>query len=227
MLTLHKLPEGFIVTSEETPKGSDLIIWTGNTVEHFPKQGTPQIKYGCTVESVNYSGTTHKDWKKVIAQQDQIDFSSLSEKEQKEIGWFDVEKLAKEASKREISLLFGERINKGDIDEQVKIGGLTIVTSGESLYKEGFQKAQELLLDRRFTLEGMTEFGQFMIRQYALFRNHDDNFSERMLSEFLSQHKSWEIIIEMEEYGTISRDFKDINYRPKFTNGKIKILKIK
>jgi hypothetical protein len=86
MHILHKIPEGFIVCSDEKPKGSDLIMWTGETVEHFPKQGTPNIKYGCVVESVNYSGTTHEKWKKVIAQQHEIDFSGLSEEEQKEIG---------------------------------------------------------------------------------------------------------------------------------------------
>jgi hypothetical protein len=48
--TLHKLPEGFIISSDEQPKGSDLIMWTGNTVEHFPKQGTPNINYGCVVD---------------------------------------------------------------------------------------------------------------------------------------------------------------------------------
>ncbi len=89
--TLHKLPEGFIITSDELSKGSDLIMWTGDTIEHFPKQGIPNIKYGCVVESVNYSGTTNGKWKKVIAQQDQIDFSYLDILSQQRVGYFNID----------------------------------------------------------------------------------------------------------------------------------------
>jgi hypothetical protein len=217
MLTLHKLQEGFIVTSEETPKGSDLIIWTGNTVEHFPKQGTPQIKYGCIVESVNYSGTTHKDWKKVIAQQDQIDFSSLSEEEQKEIGWFDVEELALNET---------SDIDNSQFDRGVIYG-----------FHKGFKKAVELLSDRRFTGEDLANYLNFVEDYYYY---HSDTWYDRdtdepvkratMFFKFKSQLKSWEIEVEMEPYTVLEMSklpLGTVNAKPKFTNGKLKILKIK
>jgi hypothetical protein len=80
-----------------------------------------------------------KQARKVIAQQDQIDFSFLSEEEQKRIGWFDVEELAKSAN----GYLPYARDTKG--------------ISFDEGYKEGFQKAQELLSDRRFTLEDILD----------------------------------------------------------------------
>lgn len=214
-LTLHKLPEGFIVTSDEKPEIGELYIDDTNLVRR----------------SVMGSGTywdNRNSYRKVIAQQDQIDFSALTEEEQKKIGWFDVENLAKEASKRQINLLFGERINKGDIDEQVKIGGLTIVTSGESLYKEGFQKAQELLSDRRFTLEKVGELLQQIVRiipEQELRKWTKESFVKHFAA---LQNCSWTIEVEMEEYvqEETGTELKWVGRRPKFTNDKIKILKL-
>ena len=193
--TLHKLPEGFIVTSDEQAKEGEL--------GYIPFQGG----YIKTV------GTYFADdWKKVIAQQDQIDFSALTEEEQKEIGWFDVERI-----QREKFLEFRAMISETPEKNLFEIG-----------VREGFQKALELLSDRRFTSEHMTEFGQFMIRQYVLFMNRDDNFSKRMLSEFLSQHKSWTIEVETEEYvqEETGTELKWVGRRPKFTDGKLKVTKI-
>jgi hypothetical protein len=112
---LHKLKEGFIVTSDEEievenkifyPLTNTIFIWDGN----MPSR--------------------HEDLK-VIAQQDQINFSGLSEEKQKKIGWFDVGKLAQKyaKSKFEVSTAWGS-------------------------YVDGFQKAQELLSDR-FSLDDL------------------------------------------------------------------------
>ena len=57
--------------------------------------------------------TNKSEIKKVIIQQNQIDFSGLSEEEQKEIWWFDVEKLACEHCKH--SDLQQPKITKGKI----------------------------------------------------------------------------------------------------------------
>jgi hypothetical protein len=206
--TLHKLSEGFIITSDERPNGSDLIMWAGDAVEHFPKQGTSNIKYGCVVESVNYLGTAHKNWKKVIAQQDQIDFSSLSEEEQKKIGYFDTEKFLKD----EIDYWYN------------KTGSLT----SEEIIRRTFSmslKAQELLSDRAFTLEDLINnfkpvFDKFIneggtngnSEDWVQWQNVVDWFPKFLQS--LSQLKSWPVELEME--GEI----------PKFTNSRVKILNV-
>lgn len=217
--TLHKIPEGFVITSDETPKGSDLIMWTGNTVEHFPKQGTPQINYGCIVESVNYSGTLHENWKKVIAQQNQIDFSSLSEEEQKKIGWF--------------SLIPTKYCipNKHYISEDDK-------KCYDVGYVDGFQKAQELLSDRVFTLEHIRKAIKYG-SDFAFSCTHSSDYmtkeelknaeqSEEQFIQSLSQPKSWKIEIEMEQYvqEETGTELKWVGLRPKFIDGKIKITKI-
>ena len=186
---------------------------------------------------VNSSLMTHEWCKskqpKVIAQQDQIDFSSLTEEEQKEIGWFDIEKFSKEASKKKVKLIYGERINNGDIDEYVKTGGLVIVTCGEPLYKEGFQKAQELLSDRVFTLEDVVKIVHMWDNHIIIYEEDKGSFSA--IEKFIQsrfQPKSWKIEVEMRQecpYDFTSRctmDRCDCVKTPKFTNGKLKILKI-
>ena len=73
---LHKLPEGFIVTSDEEIKEYDKILCLED------------MKIDYATDRTNH----HRNlFLKVIAQQDQIDLSGLLEEEQKKIGWFDVE----------------------------------------------------------------------------------------------------------------------------------------
>jgi hypothetical protein len=67
---LHKLKEGFIITSDEEISLNDSILNTKTLLIEVWRH--PHI-------------TTTPYFKKVIAQQDQIDFSALSEGEQKEI----------------------------------------------------------------------------------------------------------------------------------------------
>jgi hypothetical protein len=187
---LRKTSEGFIITSDEEIKDRDFTLSpTDNTVFQMHKVFV-------SVDIGNY--------KKVIAQQDQIDFSALSEEEQKEIGWFDVEKLAsKEYSP--------------NIYNSYAIDG----------YKKGFQKSQELLSDRRFSLDE--------VRQsfWKCFENRGLGYSVTMgdleveLSKSLSQ-KSWKVEVEVEKetlYTDDGLDYKG-NLIPKLTNDKIKILKL-
>lgn len=68
--TLHKIKESFIVTSNEAIQKEDLVL--DDKFQIF------EVDYIDAYTKIN-------PWKKVIAQQDQIDFSSLSEEEQKEI----------------------------------------------------------------------------------------------------------------------------------------------
>jgi hypothetical protein len=123
-LTLHKLPEGFIVTSDEKPEIGELYLDDTNSVRR----------------SVMGSGTywgNRNSYRKVIAQQDQIDLSTLSEEEQKKIGWFDVEKIQKEKF-----LKFRAMITEISEKNLFEIG-----------IREGFQKAQELLSDKHKSWE--------------------------------------------------------------------------
>lgn len=191
-LTLHKLKEDFVITSDDKP----LRDYKGLMLNRV------------SLSLTNDMGVSLMGWfLKVIAQQDQIDFSSLTEEEQKEIGWFDIKNL------------INRLISKGFIhpNDGAKKEGVEL----------GFQKAQELLSDRVFTLKELLDF-----------LNNEDNHIEgelgnscidvRTLINFVSQPISWKIEVEMERtrYPKGDDGWEDV-YKPKFTGGKLKILKIK
>jgi hypothetical protein len=161
-MTLHKLQEGFIVTSDESMLLNDICFQRNfeNTLHQLIKiENEFQLKMA---NSKDGSFTKLK----VIAQQDQIDFSALTEEEQKEIGWFDVDEFAQ-------NRFTGSYDN--DTNYNLRFG-----------FKEGFQKAQELLSDRRFTLEDMKR----------CFFNGGDMKDESEWNHYiqsLSQPKSWQI----------------------------------
>jgi GTPase Era involved in 16S rRNA processing len=75
-LTLHKLTEGFFICSDEQIKENDKFIIECTIGTNF-----------FTILTANKidAKNTIKDHFKLIAQQDQIDFSALSEEEQQEI----------------------------------------------------------------------------------------------------------------------------------------------
>jgi len=70
---LHKLPEGFIITSNQQPVNGLYLDTYINKVKN-----TNGAEYGI-----------NEITKQVIAQQNQIDFSNLTEEEQEEIGWIE------------------------------------------------------------------------------------------------------------------------------------------
>lgn len=192
--TLHKLPEGFIVTSNEQAKEGEL--------GYIPFQGGDIKTVG------KYFAD---DWKKVIAQQDQIDFSALTEEEQKEIGWFDVEKEAMSYLDKNYSLSY-ERTTWQKLHEKT--------------YTAGFQKSQELLSDRRFTLDDMIDCFN-SAREYRM----KNVFAYDEARDYIQslQPKSWTIEVEMGEY-SLNSDGEPIGFpdmsKPKFTDGKLKVTKI-
>lgn len=203
--TLHKLPEGFIVTSNENILIGERYLDDSNSIRH-------------SITSEGEYWKVRKNYKKVIAQQGQIDFSSLSEEEQKEIGWFDVEKLAKKSYER-----FTPMESKLSLDELIqRTGGYNIG------FKEGFQKRQELLSDRKFTLEDMREaYNQGMKNLYVFLLGEVYERNFEVLIQSLPQHK-WNVEIQHECEG-VKREGESCNKNNNCTYpncGKIKILKL-
>jgi alpha-galactosidase/6-phospho-beta-glucosidase family protein len=201
--TLHKLPEGFVITSDEIIKEGDEVIHIGNPSFTFNES---MRKFLC------------EDCKKIIAQQDQIDFSALSEEDQKKIG----------LNNYDFSKMFYDilKATYPEFDEWVEA-------------KE-YKKAQELLSDRRFTLEDMLGLLE-VCKESAVIGT--TVFIERKAKEYIESlsQKSWNIEIELDWYmpqsngkisdGKITHEKAlDPKYNtlaiPKLTNNKIKILKI-
>lgn len=116
--TLHKLPQGFVITSNEEPYNNDLCLYSNQEIMPFDgKQG----------EVWNYELC-----KKIIVEQNNIDFSSLSEEEQKIIGYFDIEEYAIKQAE-----------NSSKYSEYDYIEG----------FIEGFKKSQEIQGDKLFIFE--------------------------------------------------------------------------
>jgi hypothetical protein len=204
-LTLNKLPEGFIVTSDEKPKkgdkmrfniGSDTVICTNvdettvyHSKGHYDKDGTI----------------------KVVVQQDQISFSEdIPEEKLREIGWFD-------AKPEMIPFPDSEGLRDG---KEIK----TWMNGWKEGHVEGFQKSQELLSDRRFTLEEVGELFQQIVRiipEQELRKWTKESFVKHFGS---LENRSWTIEVEME---LDSHDLTTSEWlKPKFYNGKLKVTKI-
>ena len=151
-MKLHKIKQGYILTSDEEIKEGNLILSderdniqqnNGNPIWKLEKVEKTENKWifvtGRPDEGLN------PDWcKKVIAQQSQIIFSELTKEEQKLIGWFDV-----------FDVEDNKNIHKWvqDVITEQK-HWLNAQDSVEPVYYgivKGFQKAQELLSDRMFT----------------------------------------------------------------------------
>jgi hypothetical protein len=204
--SLHKIPEGFIITSDETPdKMYQGFYYLDGKLFHTDKT---MLQTGC---------------KKVIVQQDQIDFSALSEEEQKRIGWFYIEKFFKE-------------------DTETVSWGTTNEYDAFNKYLLGFQKAQELLSERRFTLNEVKgllfQIGNEMRYKGVNFQSYSDYFNKKQVSNEVDKiiqsisQQSWKVEIEMDvipdsdNYGTGEIFHSNKKLVPKLTNGKVKILKL-
>jgi len=174
--TLHKLPEGFIVTSNEEIKKDEL-----------PCEVLDLYTNKIWVYRTSEFGSNASDYFiKIIAQQPQIIFSSLKEEEQVRIGWFDVEKLAEDYSRKEWENLYSTK-------------GITGSERGwetKDDFKAGFQKCLELLSDRKFTEEDMRK-----ALKLAWLEGHDNRLGinratreewENTTIRYLSQ-QSWRI----------------------------------
>lgn len=145
---LHKLKEDFIVTSDEEIKTGD-IKW------HHVTGLRKALVDG------NYTNQF-----KVIAQQDQIDFSLLSEEEQKKIGWYDSLKLG--------NLKYIKECN-GDLELNDYLCGFT----------DGFQESQKLLSDKKFTENDIMYAMKHAIKYYS--HMWDDSDGKKIINSLFKQ----------------------------------------
>jgi len=177
--TLHKLPEGFIITSNKPEEGINTEVTyyddkvDSNGLVTLPEMFTENLN----TYLVKGIKENRRYVYKVISQQNQIDFSALSEDEQKYLG---------------------------------------------------FQKSQELLSDRMFTLEDIEEairYG-FDVGFCSNSSNKTKNNlkSKESFIQSLSQPKLYKVELEM-DCTLVGLDLED-NCKPKLTNGKVKILKL-
>jgi len=198
---LHKTEEGYILTSDEPIIPRDICRSPRyNDLFFF---GTRENSYVDECE-------------KVIAQQHQLSFSALSPEDQKNIEWFDVEEIVK--------------------NWYLHAQFLSSLRADPESFVQGFQKAQELLSDK----EKIKDV-QILLKQIVDWDSYRDHPIWKKANEGLNilqslTQTSWEVEIEMENYCgspmTVDRcekciDTCDRKYtRPKFTDGKIRLLKI-
>jgi hypothetical protein len=190
--TLHKLPqEGFIVTSDEQIKEGDSFYRNTGVISVMNKELS---RYYESIKDLS----AHNEYK-LIAQQNQIDFSSLSEEEQKEIG----------LNQYDFAQMFYEILKK------------TYPCFDEWIEAKEYKKAQELLSDKRFTLEDMK---LCYMEGWNIGRaKQSTNMNDYIQS--LSQ-KSWKVELEMELNLNGRNGLERASFIPKLTNAKIKILNI-
>lgn len=134
--TLHKLPEGFVLTSDEEIK-------SGSVYYDFDLKTIIQWK------GMYAPATFHPNkCKQVVAHPHQIDLSGLKPEEQSKIGWWDVEKLAEELYP-----------NSNKLAPHIHI---TPKIKKQSRHKQhfikGFQAVLDLVSDGKFTVEDVKSF---------------------------------------------------------------------
>lgn len=214
---LHKLKDEFIITSDKITREE------ANVISHYQ----------------NFNSEFYK----IIAQQDQIDFSSLSEEEHKKIGWFDDIQFIKNELNFE-DKIFEKWINDLSKSRYVDLGNILNL----------LERQRELLSDRKFTSEDLFKFVEFYssvnMRDYGYYqqptmdgshKEHNKAIDNKMLDAFIQslENNSWNIELEMETVGKCDcichqKDMDIVHsqpccypiIKPKITNGKVKITKI-
>lgn len=193
--TLHKLPEGFIITSDEIELNENCYEYdvlglfaynpTHNIFGIITQADDKRVTIGDSVYTTQTGDTIYdiiniNGFKvfKTIAQQDQIDFSTLSEEKQKEIGWFDIEKLADNEVSNKVALYPNDYWNR------------------KEEWINGFQKAQELLSDRKFTEKEVMKAMKHAVKYYS--HMWDDSDGEKIIHS-LFQLKSCKVELETED----------------------------
>lgn len=209
---LHKLPEGFIITSDEKPLIKGDKVYNPNISKEYTKvdlrkEGEDRYSKGYHEMTGVYlhvptTNPIYEIERKVIAQQEsEIDFNNLSEDDCKKIGWFDVEKRADNVV--------------GDLPygKWVKMG-----------YIQGFKIPQKLLSDKMFTLEDLKDA---FVEGHVRFTECGEFELEDKVGLYIQslQNKSWTVELEM-SYVHTDHVQGGFEYFPTLNNGKVKILKI-
>lgn len=211
--TLHKLPQGFIITSDEEIYESALKL-NVNTLEL----------------DNNYGNQNNTDWRLVIAQEVHTDFSALSEEEKKKIGWFDLESAASKYAEYQ----FRGISDKTEMFE-CKTDFLAGFLTAQELLSNGRFTMEDI-----YNAYGMGNYHGSKItsiKQPLEEGFNEEEYKEICVENTLELHKftsnlknkSWKVELEMgfmktdedgQEYG-----FPDMS-QPKLTNDKFKITKI-
>lgn len=220
---LHKLTEGFIVTSDEEIK-NDTAFYLSPT-NYF---GKTVRKEGNLWVCENMGGFHFlSEAEKLIAQQDQIDFSALKQEDQKEIGWFDNLEDRKIVGAQQYAL------------DKCK-DKISCLTEVKVAWETGFETAQKLLSDKKWFIEEQVR--EAIMKGIDIWMNNMTDGSSEIIEkdfkeiiQYLSQPKSWSVELEMEWITEEDEDHDEggtlpgtvVSYQqPKLTNGKIKVLRL-
>lgn len=117
-----------------------------------------------------------------------------------------------------ISLAPDEKIENGDRVACFEEKELTKFV-GLSKVEEYYGENQAWCYDEDDKTEVHPLNYQFFIRKVIAIQ---DKLSSELINKLIEEYNNGgmrDFEIEMEEYGTVMKDFKDINYRPKLTNG--------
>lgn len=179
---LYKLKEGWVLCSDEVIKEGELHVNLATLeVENASKNLSINI-----LSQNSFGDSVRKQYKKVLTKSP--DFSELKEEDAKTIGWFDVNKY--------VSFLdTPESLDQYSYDMGVV---------------HGFQKAQELLSDRRFTEEDLlkaislakvakTSDGLINMDNWISngYEGAESAYSNKEIIQSISQPKSWEVEYEL------------------------------
>lgn len=184
--TLYKLKEGWVLCSDEAIKEDELHINLATLeVENASKNLSVNI-----LSQNSFGDSVRSQYKKVLTQSPIL--YSLSPDEHKEIGWFDVEKLALKEYPVRICDSYDVLCHRvgDDMNEQ-----------NREHFIKGLKKALELTADRIFTEEDMKQ-ALFDLAD-VFFNNCQKGITEDdckkyqdIILQSLSQPKSWEVEID-------------------------------
>lgn len=215
---LIMLPTPIIASDDTENTGGKMLIYVGETIEHQPKQDTPQIKRFSIHPNTIYIGKPDNNYKLIIAGYNDlpsIDWNGLED----EFEYFDIDKLA---------------------DNQ--LGGLAPGVGVHEGFIRGFNKSQELT-GNNFNLDDIKGYLSFIEDNYHFHSSiwHDADTDEpvqrtEMLSAYIQsiRPKTFNIEVEMETVWLNKRGWQPFPDHaaterkriPKITvNNKIKIIK--
>lgn len=219
MKKLIKIGKEFFLLSDETENtGGKLIMWTGETVEHFPKQATPKMgKYSISINTI-YAGKPAGGYKLIIAstRDFSIDNHSMSY----------IDKLDRILIESMLQLNPDvEGLANAEWDENHP--------TERSAYKQGFNKHAELNADKKFTLQDVKASIDMAVSLWVNRVNCTlmSEIEAKVIQSISVEKSEWNAEIEMYPSpittgNELGEEGKDWELKPKITDGYIKITKI-